>query len=85
MWVIRLRDGTAHLIYLRDCILDGSILYFDHEETALRFMQEVESHLANCLGIRATVTRWEGDRRKDSFCKVTPANMADFAEMILRF
>ena len=85
MWVIRLRDGTSHLIYLRDCILDGSILYFDHEETALRFLQEVGNHLYTHLDVTPTVIRWEGDRRKETFCKVTLNNMSTFAETILQF
>ena len=41
MWAIRLFDGKASIIYLREALLDGRILLFDKEEAALRFISNI--------------------------------------------
>lgn len=85
MWTIRILDGTTYIIYLREYLLDGGILYFEHEELALRFLRQIQSQIRSLLDVRLTVAKYEGDRRKDVFCKVNSNNWDMFCDAISQY
>ena len=80
MWAIRLFDGKASIIYLREALLDGRILLFDKEEAALRFISNVREKLESGLKVRLSPVRYADDPRK-----VPDSNVAMLTEYILGF
>lgn len=85
MWAIRLFDGKASIIYLREALLDGRILLFDKEEAALRFISNVREKLESGLKVRLSPVRYADNPRKDKPYKVPDSNVAMLTEYILGF
>ena len=85
MWAIRLFDGKASIIYLREALLDGRILLFDKEEAALRFISNVREKPESGLKVRLSPVRYADDPRKDKPYKVPDSNVAMLTEYILGF
>lgn len=85
MWAIRLYDGRASIIYLREALLDGRILLFDKEEAVLRFISGVRDKLESGLKVSLRPVRYSGDPRKDRPYKVADSNVEMLTDYILAF
>lgn len=83
MWAIRLFDGKASIIYLREALLDGRILLFDKEEAALRFSSGLREKLEPALKVSMRPVRYSDDPRKDKPYKVPDSNVGMLTEYIL--
>ncbi len=85
MWTIRLVDGKLGIIYMRDALLDGEIIYFEKEEMALRFMQRVRAKVESALDVKLRIVRYDGDPRKEKLYKVSVSNIEGLADYICAF
>ncbi len=82
MWAIQLDDGNRKMLFLRNMLLDGDILVFDKEETALRFMQLLSADISKALGIKLRTVRFENKIKNEKPAKVSNASFTALAEIL---
>ena len=84
MWVLRFSDGGRGILLLREYILEGRVLMFEHEEQALRFSQQIAPTLSSALGVRVSVIKLSADPKKEKLLKVSQNLTEKYARILLQ-